>query len=921
MRSLFAAIFALLLLASPENSADKQNGCSVGGLTCEYLENPLGIDARKPRLSWVLGPGPRGQRQSAYRVLVASSPENLQNNLGDLWDSGKVDSDQSTFVVYAGRPLISGASCYWKVRAWDKDGQPSPWSAPASWSMGVLRDSEWSGQFVGLGRPADVTAGTPLPFPWLRKTFELKEKPRRAMAYINPLGYYELFVNGRKVDDHVLSLAVSDYSKRNLYLTHDVTNYLAAGKNCVALWLGRGWYVRGHPGVIHDGPLVRAQLDLLLPDGKTERIGTDATWKVHASPLTPLGRGTAFGDYGGERYDARRELSGWNTAELNDSDWKAAAVFEPPKVTTAAQMVQPNRIVQTIRPVKVSEFSPGVYLIDMGRNFTGWFELRIPAGAAGSSGVKLGYADFPPSGSRLATNNQRDEVIPRAGSEQVFCSRFNYHAFSFVRITGLNRAPSLDDARGYLIHTAYEPAAEFECSSDLFNRIYQTVTWTYRCLTMGGYVVDCPHRERLGYGGDAGTSLETGMFNFATGALYSKWTADWRAAQDLKTGDLPYTAPNYQDQGGGGPMWSGFIVTLPWQLYLQYGDRRILEVSYPSIQKWLAFAESKTVDHVLEFYQSFGMRMREWNFLGDWVTPRRAGREQDPARGPVTATLINNCHYLYTLQLAAKIAAALGKTDDAALYEKKAAALRHVLHERFYEPATRSYAGGAQPYLAFPLLVNIVPPDLRPAVMQNLEETILVKNSGHIDGGMHGTYFLLKYLMEQDRNDLIYQMVSKRDYPSWGFMLDQGATTIWEDWSGSMSHLHDTLISVGSWFIQGIGGIRIDEKSPGFRHFLIKPGVVGDLTFARARYRSPYGTIASNWRLDRGVLHLDVTVPPGTTATVHVPTTRPAAVTEGQRPAAQSPGVRAVGVEQGKAVFEVDSGEYAFEAPLVPAPG
>ena len=361
--------------------------------------------------------------------------------------------------------------------------------------MGVLRDSEWSGRFVGLGRPADVKEGTPLPFPWLRKTFELKEKPRRAMAYINPLGYYELVINGKKVDDHVLSPAVSDYSKRNLYLTHDVTDYLAAGKNCVALWLGRGWYVRGHPGVIHDGPLVRAQLDLLLPDGKTERIATDATWKVRESPLTPLGRGTAFGDYGGERYDARRELSGWNTAGLDDSDWKAAAVFEPPKVTTAAQMVQPNRIVQTIRPVKVSEFSPGVYLIDMGRNFTGWFELRNSRRRRGKPGVKLEYADFPPSGRRLATYNQRDEVIPRDGSEQVFCSRFNYHAFSFVRITGLKRPPSLEDARGYLIHTAYQPAAEFECSSDLLNRIYQTVTWTYRCLTMGGYVVDCPHRE------------------------------------------------------------------------------------------------------------------------------------------------------------------------------------------------------------------------------------------------------------------------------------------------------------------------------------------------------------------------------------------------------------------------------------------
>ena len=345
-------------------------------------------------------------------------PSHFNDDRGDLWDSGKVDSDQSTFVVYAGRPLASGARCYWKVRAWDKDGQPSPWSAPGSWSMGLLRDSDWSGRFIGLGRPADVKEGTPLPFPWLRKTFELKEKPRRAMAYVNPLGYYELYINGKKVDDHVLSPAVSDYSKRNLYLTHDVTDYLVAGKNCVALWLGRGWYVRGHPGVIHDGPLVRAQLDLLLPDGRTERIGTDATWKVRESTLYPLGRGTAFGDYGGERYDARRELAGLERRRarrfrLASRRRSSTRPRSSRRRRWSSRTASPRRS----GPVKVSEFSPGVYLVDMGRNFTGWLELRIPAGAATGAGVKLEYADFPPTGGRLATNNQRDEVIPPDGAD------------------------------------------------------------------------------------------------------------------------------------------------------------------------------------------------------------------------------------------------------------------------------------------------------------------------------------------------------------------------------------------------------------------------------------------------------------------------------------------------------------------------
>jgi hypothetical protein len=902
-----------LLLALPLGAQPGPGAPAPAGLHCEYLTDPLGIDVEHPRLSWVLPAGARGRAQSAYQILVASSAENLSKNAGDLWNSGKVGSSESTFVPYEGQPLSSGMRCYWKVRAWDETGRASPWSRPALWSMGILRESEWYGRWIGLARPPEVPEKTPLPFPWLRKIVEFNRKPSRATAWVNAQGYYELYVNGKKVDDHVLAPAVSDFSKRNLYVTHDVTDYLVAGNNCIALWLGRGWYVRGHPGVIHDGPIVRAQLEATLPDGTVTRLGTDETWKARASQISPLGRGTAFGDYGGERYDARLELPGWNTVALDDSSWTPAALFTPPPAVTAAQMVEPNRIVQTVKPKRVQESAPGVHLVEMERNLTGWFELRIPADLPAGSLVKLEFADFPPSGGRFQTNNQRDEVIAPGGRALTFRSRFNYHAFGWVRITGLPRPPALAEMKGHLIHTGYSPAGDFESSNDLLNRIYRTVTWTYRCLSLGGYVVDCPHRERLGYGGDAGTSIETGMFNFSTGGLYNRWSADWRAAQDPDTGDLPYTAPNYQDQGGGGPMWSGFCVTLPWHLYLQYGDRRALETNYPTMQKWLEFAHSKTAGGVLKFYTSFGMRMPQWNFLGDWVTPRRPG-QPDVSRDPPSAELINNLHYLYTLDIMAKTAGLLGKTADAALYDGRAAALRRALHQNYFDPARGVYVGGQQPYLAFPLLTGVVPADLRASVQRKLEDTILVADRGHINAGMHGAYFLLKYLMEADRNDLIYTMASQTDYPSWGDMLRQGATTIWESWSG-MSHIHDTLISIGSWFIQGIGGIRIDERFPGFRRFWIKPAVVGDLTFARARYQSPYGRIVSHWRLEDGLLRLAVTIPPGTRATVAIPTTAPEDVKEGGRPAAQAPQVRSVGTENGRALFEVGSGQYAFTAP------
>jgi alpha-L-rhamnosidase len=909
------AKYALLLTAAivAARPAAAQSP-TVEGLRCEYLVNPLGIDAEKPRLSWVLKGEARGQRQTAYRILAASSPENLRKGAGDLWDSGRVASDQSTWVVYAGKPLTSGTRAYWQVRVWDSANHQLAWSNIGSWSMGLLQPSDWHARWIGEARPEGVREGTPLPFPWLRKTVTLAGRPERATAYVNPQGYFELYINGKKVSDDVLSPAVSDYSKRNLYVTYDVTDYLVPGKNAVALWLGRGWYVRGHPGVIHDGPLVRAQVDIALPGGVHAQVVTDDTWKVRESPLTPLGRGTAFGDYGGERYDSRLDLTNWNGVDLDDSNWKTAAVFNPPPAITAAQMVEPNRIMETIPAVKVEDFPPGQYLIDMGRDFTGWLEFHIPASVPAGTTVRLEYADVRRSGG-LQTLNQRDEVVTN-GSAATFRSRFNYHGFRWVRVTGLDRAPAIQDATGYAIRTAYDRAGEFVSSSDLMNRIYQLVTWTYQQLSLGGYVVDCPTRERLGYGGDAGTSIENGVFNFSTGGLYNRWLSNWRDAQQPDTGELPHTAPNYQDQGGGGPMWGGFVVTAPWQLYLQYGDKRVLETNYPMIRKWLGYLQSETVGNVLENHKTFAMRLQQWNFLGDWETPSPVGGINGDRGDPRSVQLINSLHYLYQVQIAAKMAAILGKQDDAAMYRALAADIAHALHARFFDAAKASYATGETPYLAFPLLVNVTPPELRKAVADNLEQTIRVKNGGHLDSGMHGAYFVLKYLMEAGRNDLIYLMTSQTDFPGWGYMLAQGATTSWEDWRGRQSNIHDTLISIGSWFIQGIGGIRIDPNAPGFQHFLVKPALVGDLTFARTSYQSIHGQIVSDWKIENGMLHMDVTVPAGTTATVYVPTSAPGSVTEGGRPAGRSPGVKTSPAENGKAVFEVGSGKYAFEAKI-----
>ena len=550
-------------------AAHAKTAFAADELRCEYLSNPSGIDVPKPRLSWLLSStqGVRGQR--AYRVLVASSPALLKRNNGDLWDSGRVESEQSTWIDYAGKELDSGERVYWKVQVWSDTGKASAWSDQAAWSMGLLQASDWHSKWIGEQRPAGTAEGTPLPFPWLRKTFRLTRKPGRAVVYVNALGYYELYINGRKVDDHVLSPAVSDYSKRNLYVAHEVADYLVPGKNVIALWLGRGWYVKGNPGVIHDGPLVRAQLEISTGAGETTEIVTDDSWKFRESPLSPIGRGTPFGDYGGERYDANLELPGWNNANLDDSGWQTAAQFDPPQVATSAQMVEPNRVMETIKAVKVEAYPKGGWIIDMGKDFTGWAEIRLPAIAKGTV-VKLEYSDQlepdrpvptvaadwgpqeppygrmppPPAGAAGQaarppagippqfrggnstdlpnTFNQRDEVVGN-GKPVTFRSRFNYHGFRYVRVIGIDTAPAVSDATGYLIRTSYDRAGEFTSSNQLLNQIYQMVTRTYEDLTLGGYVVDCPTRERLGYGGDAGTSFETGMFNFSSGGLYNRW--------------------------------------------------------------------------------------------------------------------------------------------------------------------------------------------------------------------------------------------------------------------------------------------------------------------------------------------------------------------------------------------------------------
>ena len=894
--SIFSGMIAAAVeAASADTAAADDAAVRVAELRCEYLVDPLGIDVLQPRLSWQIqssDPAARGLRQSAYQVLVAGDEAALLVDRGNLWDSGKVESDQSTQIVFQGKPLASKKVCFWKVRVWDQNGRASAWSKPANWSMGLLTPSDWKAQWIGVA----AQAGQPRNDPWFRKTFSTAGRPVRATAYVASLGYHELYINGKKVDDRVLSPSISDLSQRVRYVTYDVSEYLHEGTNAVALWAAPGWseFPDFH---VKDKPLVIAQVEILQANVRSVQIVTDATWKTHPSPMSPIGGWGQFG-YGGESYDANREMPGWNTAELDDSAWNAAAVFAP-KVRLSAEMIEPNRRIETLKPVEITSPAQGVFRIDMGRNYAGWFEIRMK-GHPGQK-AKLEFSERPGDSQSFG---QVSEYVFGGTGEGVFCHRFNHAASRWITIRGLAATPRAEDICGYLVSTDYGRAGRFECSNSLLNRIYETTLWTYRSLCEGGYTVDCPHRERCGYGGDAHAMMETAMTNFAVGAFYTKWLGDWRDVQ-RPNGDLPYTAPTYI--GGGGPAWSGICVTLPWQVYLHYGDRRILEKSYSAMQRWLAFLDTKAKAHLLQPWGGI------WDFLGDWVPP---GKGQGPGQrvDDRSTLLFNNCYYLDNVTTVANVAELLGKTDATAAYRKQAAAIAKAVQQEFFHPETNTYAGGEQLYEAMPLLVGVTPGDLQPAVLNRLEQEIAVHKKGHLDTGVHGTYYLIKLLVDRNRNDLIFQIANQKTYPGWGYMLEQGATTIWEQWDGQNSLLHSSFISIGSWFIEGIAGIRLDPVQPGYKHFTVRPGVIGDLTWAKGEFDSPYGKIGTDWKLSNGWLTLAVVVPANTTATVIVPTQEPSTVTESGRPAEQSTGVRPVKTTDRAAVYEVGAGHYVFRA-------
>lgn len=922
-------ILALILLGggclSCLRLGPRSEGMASARLRCESLNEPLGIDARRPRLSWIMeasaaGASVRGQRQTAYRILVASSVSRLEAEEGDLWDSGRIESAESVGIVYAGRPLVSGQRCHWKVRVWDKDGNGMDWSEPASWSMGLLDPRDWLGNWIGLNAAVPASPGADetrrLEARYLRREFGFEKEIAQAIVSMSGLGLSELFINGRKVGDRVLSPGLTEYDKRVFYVTYDAAPWLKKGNNAVGVILGNGRFHAPRtkvpaPTRDYGVPRLLLQLDVRFTDGTSAVLVSDGQWK--ATDQGPLG---ANNEYDGEEYDARREMDGWDRPGFDDAAWKPVDLLAAPGGVLAAEMIEPMRVTESLHPAALTNPKPGVYIFDLGQNMVGWCRLRVH-GPAGTE-IKLRHAEILKADGTLYLDNLRsarvtDVYTLRGGADEIYEPRFAYHGFRFVEVTGFPGPPPLDALEGRVVHDDVFRAGEFSCSNPLLNRIHDNIVWGAR----GNYrsiPTDCPQRdERQGWLGDRSAESRGEAYEYDLAAFYDKWLTDMGDEQK-ETGSIPDVAPAYWAFYNDGIVWPSSFVIIPHMLHDLYGDLRALRSRYAAMKKW--------TDFMAGFLQD-GLLPR--NTYGDWCVPPESP-ELIHAKDPLRQTqgeLISTAYFHYDLTLMARGAERLGETADAARFRELAATVKTAFHRRYFDPAAGFYDNGTPTSCVLPLAFDMVPPEARVRVFRRLVEKIETESRGHIGTGLVGGQWLMRVLSDNGRADLAYTIAAQKDYPSWGYMISQGATTIWELWNGDTadpamnSGNHVMLIGdLNIWMHEYLAGIRPDPAGPGFRKIIIRPTPVGDLTWVKARYRSAHGEIRSAWTRDRDRLKLFVVVPPNTTATVYVPAADAAGVRESGQPIERASGIRFLRLEDGCAVLAVESGAYQFASAM-----
>ncbi|MFX1358558.1 MAG: family 78 glycoside hydrolase catalytic domain [Promethearchaeota archaeon] len=887
-------------------------------LKCEYLVNPIGIDIKNPRFSWILGHQERNQYQSAYQVIVSSESSLLLSEVGDMWDSGRIVSEQNFNIPYKGKPLKSDSNYYWKVKWWDKNNIESDYSKPSTFGTVLLNNSEWKAKWISKTEFIDVKTRKLYQYKsgkrnlagrireyhalYLRKEFILKKPVKSAKIYICGLGYYELRLNGNKVGDRILDPAQTDYNKVALYSTYDITTNLKS-KNAIGIILGNGRCVELWG---YDFPKVIAQVHIHYEDGSTQMIYTDESWKLSNGPIQENGI------YFGEKYDARLEIPVWDKPDYKDSEWDFAA--EVSGYTLSSQMMQPIKISKLLKPQKLYSPKPGIYVYDFEQNFSGYVRLKV-RGPRGCE-VTLKFAEIVHDDGTIntATNGNApstDIYILKGEREEIFEPHFTYHGFRYVELTGFPGVPSLDNLEGIFIHSNVSKVGDFFCSNHLINKIHTNILWGQLSNLMS-IPTDCPQRdERMGWMGDAQLAIEEAIFNFDMVRFYSKYLNDIKICQK-QDGSISDVVPPYWKLYPADPAWGSAYITIAWYLYWYYNDLRILEENYEGMKNYIEFLISKSENNLFLMGK-----------FGDWCPPCSIVSRTTPIE------LTSSWYFYHDTFYLSKIAEILGKKEDNELYKSKAEEIKNAFNEKFlkvsYEttklsPVDRSVG---QTSNILPLYLNMVPNKKKKKVLSILVNAIREDFDYHFDTGILGTRYIFDTLSENGFPEAVYKMIKQKSFPGYGYMILEGATTLWERWEkleggGMNSHNHIMLGSVDAWFYKTLAGIT--SIQPGWKKVRIKPYIPDDMDYASGSTTTILGIIYSSWEKLNNKIKMTIKIPVGCSADVWIPIEgkniiikeNDDIIWKPDRESESKNQVKFLNLEEKHIVFNIGSGYYEF---------
>jgi alpha-L-rhamnosidase len=835
-------------------------------LQCEYQTDPVGMDILQPRFSWQMEDAAhtRGQMQTAYHLLVATQLSKLTETDADMWNSGKKMSEQSLLIPYQGKPLSSSTEYFWSVKIYDKMGEASSWSAPARFVTGLLAPDLWEAARWIYYPDVPVTSHV-----WFRQNLVLDQEPGNIFAHVASSGHHELYVNGHKVDLRVLAPALTQLQKRLFYITYDISKWIVKGKNTIAVWCAPGWT---HYDCFKLQPCLKVQIRGKDIDNKDIILNTDESWRCEISHSKDNLAIFSYNNNGGETIDARDDLPDWNTTDFDDSTW---AFAKPVRYDgeLLAQDIPPSCIIDTIQAKQITNIGDSAYKIDFGKNFTGWLRLRFRGLHAGDT-VLIATADDPNSFVDFHICNY---FISAGKENEYFQNRFNYISGRYTNIQGAREMPRLEDCTAFAVSTNLKKTGHFISSNTLYQKIYETDLWTFLANTTEGYTSDCPHRERCGYGETAtACSWGIGLNNYDAGSYYKKVVRDWVDVQ-TEDGWGRNTAPQPNNDHWGGALWCSAGMNVAWHHYLHYGDRSVIELIYPTAQRWLAFLQAHEKNGLLEQYRPHN----NGQFLGDWLAPN----SRSEFGNTIEAVYFNNCVYVMNLEMAEKFARLLGYEKDAQEYHDRLNRLRTHVHAHFYRASDATYCTGTQVQNAFALLTGITPDKERARVTQTLREDMLTQHP-YFDMGSSGLTVLLKYVVAHPEfGSIAAKILNKTNYPGYGYFIEQGESTWPEDWKSDVpSKIHTCYTGITGWLQKSLCGIHPQENAPGYKTFSIYPVIVPETKFAYTSIQSPYGKIVSQWKRKGKKIHFSVTIPPNSSAKIYFPNTDVSRVKENNIP-------------------------------------